>query len=168
MWSYVYITLSDADCAEAIEVGTERDRQGNEREYQQMNGIDPTPEQSLANHILGAAGEQATCFVTNRPWSKSLNSFKSEPDIWPDIEVRTARRMSDSLIVRERDKPKRRFVLVLGDLPTFCVQGWYWGDWAKRNVRWKRTYNDGSWPAWFVPQSDLFSISDLVTDAGRL
>jgi hypothetical protein len=163
MWLYpkyikeVWITLDHADCEEAKRIGLLRNSEADKAGRRHVADFEGD---GRDNHIVGAAGEMAFCYVSFRTWSKSVNTFKSKPDVDPDIDVRTRRRHDYDLLVRSGEVFTRKFVLVTGTLPTFCVRGWIQGRDARRD-EWKKSYG-GRPSAWFVPQSYLNIIGGLL------
>jgi hypothetical protein len=111
-------------------------------------------------HIEGACGEIAVAKALGLFWSPTVNTFGSEPDIKPDIEVRTRSRHDYELTIRPKDDQARRFVLVTGVAPTFVVRGYCIGAHARRD-EWLHDYG-GRPPAWFVPQAELCDIRELM------
>lgn len=116
----------------------------------------PTPlswlEQTSRN-ILGAVGELAVARLTGRYWSPSVGTFKSVGDVGP-LEVRTRRDPAHELIVRERDKLDRWYVLVVGEPPKMTVVGAILGSTCLDHPEWRRDHG-GHGPAYFVPHSAL-------------
>jgi hypothetical protein len=110
-------------------------------------------------HIEGACGEIAVSKSLGIYWSASVNTFKSESDIEPDIEVRTRLDHNHDLIVRENDNPKSTYILVTGRAPNFQIHGWIKGADA-RNDKWWRVHG-GRTGVWFVPKKNLNGIDTL-------
>lgn len=110
-------------------------------------------------HIEGACGEVAAAKAMGRFWSPTVNAFTA-PDIGAEIQVRTRSEHDYELYVRPKDNPAHLFVLVTGKAPAFIVRGYYPGDRARRD-EWKKQLGSAP-PSWFVPQADLWPISDLV------
>ena len=104
--------------------------------------------------IEGAAAEMAWAKLRDRYWSYAVNTFKSG-DVG-NVQVRSASRPTDSLIVRAKDSDIDVFVLMIGRSPTFRAVGWMRGKAAKQE-KWERGPNNRP-PAWFVPQSELNTI----------
>jgi hypothetical protein len=107
----------------------------------------------IQQEILGACGEMAVCKHLGLFWTPSVNTFHHEPDIPPDIEVRSTDRLDGSLIVRDNDPPDRRYFLVTGKPPSLLVVGFISGHEARKD-EWVRDPH-GHRPAWFVPQHAL-------------
>jgi len=71
----------------------------------------------------GFGGELAVARWSGLPWNRG-NAKKA--DVGADVEVRSVRSSARirRLPVYDFDKPGRRFVLALGDLPTYSLVGW--------------------------------------------
>lgn len=116
------------------------------------------PNGDEAKQIYGASGEVAAAKAMNLFWPATVDKFK-DPDIYPDIQVKTRTKHSYNLIVRDGDNPDYRFVLVTGLVPAkglttdFKVWGWCWG-WEAKNEKY-RDNPGGFEPAFFPPKSVL-------------
>jgi hypothetical protein len=125
----------------------------------------PTNENDWHIHILGALGECAFAKATGRYWSGSVNTFKTGGDVGSKIQVRTRSKAHYDLLVRGADKDDDIFVLVTGGPERFDVRGWMRARDAKQE---KYKANYGSYgEAYFVPQSDLYSIDPLVCEDAK-
>ena len=117
-------------------------------------------------HILGACGECAVAKALNKFWPGHVNKYQEEADIPPAYEVRHRTKDHYDLIVHDKDPEKRIYVLSIGSkesLPKIKIVGWLKGTEAKRE-EWIKTY--GGWkPAYFVPQSALRPIEELLREA---
>jgi hypothetical protein len=115
--------------------------------------------------VRGALGELAACKALGVFWDGSVNTYKTKPDIAPNIQVRTRpvddARTTYDLIVRKSDKDTDTFVLVTGQRETFVVRGWITGKMAKL-PEYVKNY-DGHEEAWFVPRTALRPISELAS-----
>lgn len=110
-------------------------------------------------HILGACGECAFAKGTNRYWNGGVNTFRGS-DIGSNIQVRTRSQHNYDLIVRRSDKDNDIYVLVTGGPQSFVLHGWILCSDAKRRQYLANYGNHGE--AFFVPQSDLNSIDQLI------
>jgi hypothetical protein len=110
-------------------------------------------------HIEGVCGEIAAAKVTQRYWQPTVDTFRA-PDIGLNIQVRTRSRHDYDLLVRPNDNPQYAFIHVTGRAPRFLVHGYLLGERARR-VEWMQEHA-GRPPAWFVPASSLWPISDLI------
>jgi hypothetical protein len=152
----VWITLMKGDMARSDPVG--------EKRFNEMrkSGVPLEYGLTVLDDIMAARAELAYCLLAEKEWPASVNTFKNEPDVYPDIEVRVARRHYYKLIVRPDDIFARRFNLVTTDdvrSDTFCIRGWCWGREAKRG-EYLRDYNNRK-AAWFVPQGHLRKIGTM-------
>lgn len=89
------------------------------------------PELALAKHRLGAQAELAFSIFFRVPWPKHVETYKSEPDFPPDVEVR-CRVKWENIIIRPDDRPDRRFVCLSFQDDHFVIHGWIWGHEARR------------------------------------
>lgn len=114
--------------------------------------------------VRGALGEMAACKALGVFWDGSVNTYRTRPDIPPNIQVRTRplddERTQYDLIVRSSDKTTDNFVLVAGQRNVFIVRGWIGGEEARRD-EWSRNYG-GHERAWFVPRTALRPIAELA------
>lgn len=122
----------------------------------------PISESDWHIHILGACGEVAFAKATNRYWSGSVNTFKTGGDVGGHIQIRTRSKSNYDLIVRDNDNDDDIFVLVTGGPAEFDVKGYMRASDAKAE---KYKANWGNYgEAYFVPQSELRPIRDLVCE----
>jgi len=103
--------------------------------------------------IQAAAAECAVAKALGKYWPASVNTFKGKPDIPPDIEVRQTHHANGRLLIRERDDPGYKYVLVTGRIPTFEIRGFILGNDGKNHL-FQDAPNDRA-PAYFVPQDKL-------------
>jgi hypothetical protein len=114
-------------------------------------------------HIEGACGELAVAKLLSCYWDGSVDTFKT-PDISGNLQVRTRSNHTFDLLVRPNDNPLDIYCLVTGKCPEFRVHGWIQGLHAQK-PEWKKNHG-GRPPAWFVPQTALNPMSNLlVTDS---
>jgi hypothetical protein len=122
-----------------------------------------TEEYGWNQHIEGACGEIGASKLTHRYWEPTVNTYGSEPDIQPNINVRTRSRHDYELIIRPKDNPAFPVILVTGTAPVFIVRGYFIAGDAHRD-EWWHDYGQRNSPAWFVPQRELRDISDLIVE----
>ncbi len=113
----------------------------------------------LEEEIVGAVGEIAVGKWSDRFFVPSVGTFHRVPDCFSNLEVRSTRLESGSLIVRDNDADERDFVLAV--LVEDCVRlcGWISGAAAKQPEFRRNPKNHR--PAWFVPQTELLDMEDL-------
>jgi hypothetical protein len=148
----VIIRLSHEDGMAARVVGLRRYQQAVEEARADTLGQD-----SLTNHVLGAAGECAFARFLGIEWDRSVGTFKTRPDVG-GFEVRTARGLTSHLIIRPNDIAERKNALVCYERGTylFVIVGWMRAADAQQ-PQWWRTAPP---PAWWVPQSALHPFTD--------
>ena len=121
------IDLTEQEMRLAIQVGTERCISSWSKGSKHAAGY--KPKDLFDTNIKGAAAEIAVAKMLDVYYVPSVNTYKSEPDIQPNIEVRMTQTMPPCLIIRPNDVRDRRYVLVQnkwvhGKLPKFEVLGW--------------------------------------------
>lgn len=114
---------------------------------------DKQEDEHLEVNIWGAMGEAAYSILFGVPWSMSVDTFHTEPDFPPDVDVKHRRALGKPLIVREDSRDDWRYVAA-ATRPDGRVQfdGWLWGSEAKT---WPLSDPGGWLPAHFVPVSLL-------------
>lgn len=151
------VLLSKSDCAWAASVGQKRRREGRRQKLRLEEGFGGNA--CMETDIDGAAAELAFCRWMGIPWAAKVNTFH-EPDVDPNFQIRSTRWPSGRLIFRPNDPPDHLYVLLLGSMPKFTVQGFIPG--AKcRQIEWIKSVN-GHPPAWWVPQDSLEPASMLI------
>ena len=78
-------------------------------------------------NINGCLAEIAVAKALDVQFIPTINTFHEVSDLPGGIEVRWTKHRNGSLLVRTNDVLDRRYVLVLGQAPTFIVAGWAWG-----------------------------------------
>jgi hypothetical protein len=152
----VDIRLTKAEIFMAMEVGGLRNACSLWDDRKDVAGI---TDAGWNVHIEGAGGEIAAAKSLNRYWAATVNNF-DRPDIEPDIQVRTRSKHEYELLIRPKDADAERFVLVTGRLPNYRIHGWIVGRDAKRDD-WVQRHGNRD-PAFFVPQSELHSLTELL------
>jgi hypothetical protein len=108
----------------------------------------------------GAGGELAVAKFLHLYPILGVNS-PTEPDVWPNIEVRSTKYRTGHLKVNDKNPDDRPYVLVTGSLPKYELVGWMWGHKAKRKEWYTDPNNKKDW-AYFVPQLALRPIDELL------
>lgn len=154
----VELTTAEALAACSVAVLRHMESLGNRRA--DAHGL--TGGDGLALHIAGAGGELAAAKALGVYGGLTVNGFK-DADLGQRIQVRTRSRSDYDLIVRDDDDDRSAFVLVVGVVPTFRVVGWMQGGDARR-PEWRKNWG-GRASAFFVPQSELRPIAELIGDS---
>ena len=112
---------------------------------------------------LGAAAELAAAKWLNVPNFKlSINTYKDEPDIWPNWEVKHTEYANGHLIILDSDRDTDRAVLVTGVNP-FTIVGWLPVDYCKDDLYLKATRQTAI--SYWVPQGELVKVHDTISQA---
>jgi hypothetical protein len=88
----------------------------------------------------------------------SVNTYKGEPDVTPDWEVKHTEIDVGHLIIQENDRDTDRAVLVTGSNP-FVIRGWLPVSFCKDSLYSKTTSRN---TAYWVPQSELVKVYEPV------
>lgn len=149
------IVLTIGELHLAAQIGCLRQIESLQRNLPDKHGFDGA---GWNIHIEGAAGEIAAARALDMYWGGTVNTFKSIGDVGK-LEIRTTSKKNNRLIVRNPDNDDAVFVLVVGRSPTFEVVGWMLGKEAKQQKY--ISAPGGRPPAYFVPRSDLYDLSEL-------
>ncbi len=106
--------------------------------------------------IEAACAEVSVAKALNVFWGGSVNTFKL-PDV-DGVQVRHTQHTTGRLIVRDNDSDEEIFVLVTGSHPDYELRGWCFG----RDAKQEKYLQRGDHPAWFVDQSGLRNIEELI------
>lgn len=150
----IRVKLGEDDQKWATEVGRRRWKSSSER------GSRPNfPDAKEIDHIDGAGAELAFCRALKLTWPASVDTFTSQPDVYPNWEIRSLRNMS-GVKVRPADKdPDDRLVVwVRGSLPTYEVMGYIRAGGARRHPEWKKDPGKRGSPIWLVPEGKMVPI----------
>jgi len=108
-------------------------------------------------NVMGAQGEMAGAKALGLYWHASVNAPKSDPDIFPDWQIRTRTDSNSDLIIKDDDNDNHKFVLVSGTGPTFLVHGWIKGKDGKRK-EWYSSKGERKTPMFWIPSSALIPV----------
>jgi len=150
------VTLTRLECFDAAMVGILRFIESLFAGHEDKGGAkDEDFCTRIGIDILGAMGELVIAKILNLHWSRSINGFKTTPDIEPNLEVKTPRKSHHRLMIRKGDDPSRIYVLVLPDPepPFFKVVGSIRGFDAMLEEHVENPGNRGE--AYFVPTEKL-------------
>lgn len=117
-------------------------------------------------HIEGALAEMAAAKVLNCYWSAPVNTYRKEGGDGiskiggRDVGVRRRSHGWYDMLIRNNDASDAFHICVIGKAPIFRVVGHIVGSEAKQD-KWIKKHG-GRPPAWFVPQSELSNIEELI------
>lgn len=159
----INIKLTPYEFEIAMMIGTRRQEEAVRKGLKDKHGLEFGSKDPLVCHIEGVAGEMACAQALNIYWVPTVNTFKS-PDLSYDIQVKTRGRPDYDLLVRPKDDANHVFVLVTKELTnlTYRVHGYLHGFDAKKPEYLQN--HGGRAPAYFVPQSALGPIEDLIQE----
>ena len=86
----------------------------------------------------------------------SVDSYKDDPDIVPDWEVKHTELDTGHLIIQANDRDSDRVILVTGSNP-FVIRGWLPVSYCKDDLYLKTTSRN---TAYWVPQTELVKVND--------
>lgn len=113
------------------------------------------------DHLVGACGELAAAKALHLyPSGMMAQNPEYTGDLFPNIEVRATIHQHGHLVLKPADSPERPFVLVCGIAPYVTIAGWIIGADGMHIKYWRG--EDVVNPAYFVPQSDLHPITELM------
>ena len=116
-----------------------------------------SPDYVFKLNWLGASAEIAVAKWLNiENFIPSVDSYKEDPDIEPDWEVKHTELDTGHLIIQENDRDSDRAVLVTGSNP-FVIRGWLPVSYCKDSLYLKTTSRN---TAYWVPQSELVKVND--------
>ena len=118
------------------------------------------------DNIEGACGECAFAKAMNLYWDGSINRFSAGGDVGERYQIRTLKCHHYDLLVRPGDADEKPYILVTGRSGKYQVHGWAWGREAKRE-EWLEA-KGGREPAYWMPQSELRPLEEMVTERGML
>lgn len=140
--------MTYAELAVAAAVGFARHeaswrRQDRDRLY------DKDEDEAMEVNVWGAYGEAAYSILFGVPWPMSVDTFHTQPDFPPDVDVKHRRAPGRPLIVRPDSHDDWRY-LAASTLPDGRIQfeGWLWGSEGKT---WPVSDPGGWRPAHLVP-----------------
>lgn len=121
--------------------------------------------EGITAHYYGAIGELALGKALGVYVPLHVNQFSGMAADLSDgpigYEVRYRKNREHDLIVRDRDKDDRRYVLCCGEPPEVEVVGWISGADAKQE-KYLQDYG-GHGAAYFVPRGDLWTFTSSLS-----
>lgn len=158
----IEFTFTDEERQAATEEGHRRQRVNEEKGLRGRNRGPRFGQKALDVHLLGAAGEMAVAsFLGLKHELYKETEAKRGSDDLPGIDVKTRSRHSYDLIVQAKEDPSKKFVLVTIEKQRTLIHGWCYGEEAMEEKYWA-DYAGGR-PAYFVPQSQLRPMKELIT-----
>ncbi len=146
------VTLSAQEVAAGAMVGVRR-------RYTSTKRIDTANQgKSWDTDIVGALGECAVAKAVGQYWSPDVNVF-AIPDVGDSLHVRSTPLKTGSLIIRP-DDPEGIYILAIGEVKDWRICGWIRGVDGRVDRFWRT--DRGTPAAWFVPQSALRPIKELI------
>jgi hypothetical protein len=156
----IEILLNQAKLDQGLKAAMARFSNANKAGYKhKYDSTHLTPERILQLNWQAACAE-----IVVAQWLKvpnfvlSVDTYKSEPDIPPDWEVKHTEYAGGHLIIEENDRDSDRAVLVTGSNP-FVIQGWLPVKFCKDDLYLKTTSRN---TAYWVPQSELVKVYEPV------
>ena len=96
----------------------------------------------FVRHIIGAAAELAVAKFLNRYWRAGVGA-PGGMDVGDDIDVKYSDCDKGGILVPKRQaRPDTRYVRVRGEIPTFEILGWIWGE-KLMKPEWLRNFGRG-------------------------
>jgi hypothetical protein len=115
-----------------------------------------SPEQISHYNFVGCCAEIAVAKWLKVPnFELTINTFKNEPDVAPDWEVKHSEYAGAHLVIKDNDRDDNRAVLVTG-LNPFTIRGWLPVKYCKDDMYLKTTVQN---TAYWVPQNELVKVS---------
>ena len=116
-------------------VGLERYRRSKMRKGKPRWSYEPGAMTGPETHVYGARGEAAFAFALGLDWKGPVDTFRVDPDVEPNWEVRTASNPYN-FKVAPGDRPSLLVGFVLNDKgsPVYQIVGCIKADWAQRNL----------------------------------
>lgn len=149
----VKIWLDDKEMDYAFVCATAR--MENTKGYNYDNGH-IAAEELLRLCALGAAAELAAAKWLNVPeFTLTVDTYKTEPDIWPNWEVKHTEYAGGHLIIKDNDRDTDRAILVTGYNP-FTIVGWLPVGYCKDDLYLKATRQTAI--SYWVPQGELVKV----------
>ena len=118
-------------------------------------------ELALRHHLLGAAGEMAVAVMLGMETQlyQETEAKRGSADLPPNIDIKTRSKHYYDLIVQLDESPDKILVLVTIENRITLIHGWIKAADAMKE-QWKKDPAGGR-PAYFVPKTELQSLSTL-------
>jgi len=152
------VTLSPEEVAMAASVAVHRGLEAIINNRQNNHGLKGN---AWTENIEGYCSELVVARALSVYYSAGAGKGFKGADVADNVQVRWASQDSYRLIVRPADQTNDLYVLVTGIAPTFTIKGFMPGSLAKQQKYLDNPGNDRP-DAWWVPQSDLFPVAELI------
>jgi hypothetical protein len=118
------------------------------------------PAEAILNYNMHAAAAEtaAAKWLKIPKFVLSVDTYKNEPDIAPDWEVKHSSVDNGHLIIQENDRDSDRAILVTGFNP-YVIRGWLPVKFCKDDLYLKTTSRN---TAYWVPQTEIVKVYDTV------
>lgn len=159
------VTLTPAEVLLAYQVAAMRQTQNMVRSTRAKHGAPEGPEGEILD-VIACRGEMAVAKALNLYWAGTVGRYGA-PDVGEIVDVRTRRQRWHDLILHREDPDERPFVLAFAESPQSVeLLGWILGSDGKQERHWKDPA--GGRPAYFVPQSELRPMGEIVERLARV
>lgn len=152
------VTLSPEEVAMAASVAIHRGLEAIINKRQNNHGLKGN---AWTESIEGYCSELVVAKALGVYYSAGHGKGFKGADVADNVQVRWASQDNYRLIVRPADQTNDVYVLVTGIAPDFTIKGFMPGSLAKQDRYLDNPGNDRP-DAWWVPQSELFIIDDLI------
>lgn len=159
-----HLTKEQADAAYAR--GALRNQGHESRGVGHKYGLERNPALDQHRHGMAAMAEATVAAMLRSTWDQSIGGADDGSDVGGRVGVRWTPLDYGCLLLHDSDRNDVPQVLVIGTAHPLRVVGWAWPDdvrlpkfWRERGVR-----N----PAYFVPQSFLRTVPELIAWASKL
>jgi hypothetical protein len=156
------VVLTMCEMITGSQIGARRQCYAIYGKLKDTNSDDPL-ENPWEAHVRGALAEMAVAKHFKLYWSGSVGEVGGD-DVGP-FQVKHSKHDLD-LIIQKRCRPDRKYILVACTAPNLILRGWFWGADAKVDHYWGDKCRN-SRPAFFVPQSELHSVTELDDEARK-
>lgn len=147
MMAKTLIELTTDEITQAALVGVLRQVFNVEKKKKHLHNIDANAK-GWQMHIEGALGECALAKYLGVYWA---GVGERGPDVG-DVDVRTTKYRSGTLILHDDDNDNRKFYLATGENGKYTIRGWIMARDGKKTKFWRHKGERVREAAYFVPQ----------------